>query len=112
TRVTAKAIEYPTGHLHLAGPAWPWRPAALLALTGAVGITAGFLPAGSTGTGDDTHPRPLGGASPPRAIFDPLTGWLAWLCRLGKCSGRASWHPIGVRLQEGHFTKGWLFYWL
>ena len=44
-RVTAKAIEYPTGHLHLAGPAWPWRPTALLALTGAAAIAAGLLPA-------------------------------------------------------------------
>jgi putative intracellular protease/amidase len=43
--VTAKAIEYPTGHLHLAGPAWPRRPTALLALTGAAAIAAGFLPA-------------------------------------------------------------------
>ena len=24
-RVTAKSIEYPTGQLHLAGAAWPWR---------------------------------------------------------------------------------------
>lgn len=44
-RVTAKSIEYPTGHLDLAGPAWPWRPATLLALTGAAAIAAGFLPA-------------------------------------------------------------------
>jgi hypothetical protein len=44
-RVTAKSIEYPTGHLHLAGAAWPWRPTALLALTGAAAIGAGFLPA-------------------------------------------------------------------
>jgi hypothetical protein len=43
--VTAKAIEYPTGHLRLAGPAWPRRPATLLALTGAAAIAAGFLPA-------------------------------------------------------------------
>jgi hypothetical protein len=44
-QVTAKAIEYPTGHLRLAGPAWPRRPATLLALTGAAAIAAGFLPA-------------------------------------------------------------------
>jgi putative intracellular protease/amidase len=43
--VTAKAIEYPTGHLRLAGPPWPWRPTALLALTVAAAIGAGFLPA-------------------------------------------------------------------
>jgi putative intracellular protease/amidase len=43
-RVTAKSIEYPTGHLHLAGPAWPWRPTTLLALTGATAIGAGLLP--------------------------------------------------------------------
>jgi len=43
--VTAKSIEYPTGHLRFAGPAWPWRPATLLALTGAAAIGAGFLPA-------------------------------------------------------------------
>jgi putative intracellular protease/amidase len=43
--VTAKSIEYPTGHLHLAGPAWPWRPTTLLALTGVAAIAAGFLPA-------------------------------------------------------------------
>jgi putative intracellular protease/amidase len=44
-RVTAKSIEYPTGHLHLAGAAWPRRPAALLALTGAAAIGTGLLPA-------------------------------------------------------------------
>jgi putative intracellular protease/amidase len=44
-RVTAKSIEYPIGHLRLAGPAWPWRPTTLLALTGAAAIAAGFLPA-------------------------------------------------------------------
>src|SRR5215469_1646094 len=43
--VTAKSIEYPTGHLRLAGPAWPRRPATLLALTGAAAIAVGFLPA-------------------------------------------------------------------
>ena len=44
-RVTAKSIEYPTGHLRLAGPAWPWRPTTLFALTIAAAIGAGFLPA-------------------------------------------------------------------
>jgi putative intracellular protease/amidase len=44
-RVTAKSIEYPTGHLHLAGPAWPWRPATLLALTIAAAIGVALLPA-------------------------------------------------------------------
>src|SRR5215471_12242019 len=44
-RVTAKSIEYPTGPLRLAGPAWPWRPTILLALTAAAAIGAGFLPA-------------------------------------------------------------------
>jgi hypothetical protein len=43
--VTAKSIECPTGHLHLAGPAWPWRPTTLLALTVATAIGAGLLPA-------------------------------------------------------------------
>jgi hypothetical protein len=43
--VTAKTIEYPAGHLRLAGPAWPWRPTTLLALTAAAAIAAGFLPA-------------------------------------------------------------------
>jgi putative intracellular protease/amidase len=43
--VTAKSIEYPTGHLHLAGGAWPWRPTTLLTLTGAAAIGAGLLPA-------------------------------------------------------------------
>jgi putative intracellular protease/amidase len=47
-RVTAKSIEYPTGHLHLAGPAWPCRPTTLLALTIAAAIAAGFLPAAAT----------------------------------------------------------------
>jgi hypothetical protein len=42
---TAKSIEYPTGHLHLAGPAWPWRPTTLLALTSAAAIGGGLLPA-------------------------------------------------------------------
>jgi hypothetical protein len=44
-RVTAKSIEYPTGHLHLAGPAWPWRPTTLLAVTVAAAVGAGVLPA-------------------------------------------------------------------
>jgi hypothetical protein len=43
--VTAKAIEYPTGHLRLVGPAWPWRPATLLALTIAAAAGAAALPA-------------------------------------------------------------------
>ena len=43
--VTAKSIEYPTGHLRLAGAAWPWRPTTLLALTVAAAIGAGLLPA-------------------------------------------------------------------
>jgi putative intracellular protease/amidase len=46
--VTAKSIEYPTGHLHLAGPAWPWRPTTLLALTAAAATGAGLLPAAAT----------------------------------------------------------------
>jgi len=44
-RVTAKSIEYPTGHLQLAGPAWPCRPATLLALTIAAAAGAAVLPA-------------------------------------------------------------------
>ena len=44
-RVTAKSIEYPTGHLQLAGPAWPWRPTTLLALTIAAAIGVALLPA-------------------------------------------------------------------
>ena len=47
-RVTAKSIEYPTSHLRLAGPAWPWRPTTLAALTIAAAIGAGFLPAAAT----------------------------------------------------------------
>jgi putative intracellular protease/amidase len=43
--VTAKSIEYPTGHLHLAGPAWPWRPTTQLFLTAAAAIGTGLLPA-------------------------------------------------------------------
>jgi hypothetical protein len=43
--ITAKTIEYPTAHLHLAGPAWPRRPATTLALTIAAAIAAGLLPA-------------------------------------------------------------------
>ena len=43
--ITAKSIEYPTSHLRLAGPAWPWRPTTLAALTLAAAIGAGFLPA-------------------------------------------------------------------
>jgi hypothetical protein len=41
--VTGKSIEYPTGHLRLSGPAWPWRPTTLLGLTVAAAIAAGFL---------------------------------------------------------------------
>ena len=44
-RVTAKSIEYPAGHLQLAGPAWPRRPATLLALTIAAAAGAAVLPA-------------------------------------------------------------------
>ena len=44
-RATAKSIEYPTGHLQLAGPAWPWRPTTLLALTIAAATGAALLPA-------------------------------------------------------------------
>ncbi|MGH9066609.1 MAG: DJ-1/PfpI family protein [Acidimicrobiales bacterium] len=43
--VTARSIEYPTGHLHLAGAAWPRRPTTMLALTIAAAIGAGLLPA-------------------------------------------------------------------
>ena len=43
--VTAKSIEYPTGHLQLAGPAWPSRPVTLLALTIAAAAGAAVLPA-------------------------------------------------------------------
>ena len=46
--ITAKSIEYPTSHLRLAGPAWPWRPTTLFALTVAAAIGAGFLPAAAT----------------------------------------------------------------
>jgi len=42
-------------------------------------------------------------------IFDPLTDWLAWLCRLGKCPGRTPSHARGSCLWEGHFTRRWLF---
>jgi hypothetical protein len=45
-RVTAKSIEYPAGHLQLAGPTWPCRPATLLALTIAAAAGAAVLPAG------------------------------------------------------------------
>ena len=44
-RVTAKSIEYPAGHLQLTGPAWPRRPATLLALTIAAAAGAAALPA-------------------------------------------------------------------
>jgi putative intracellular protease/amidase len=44
-RATAKSIEYPTGHLQLAGPAWPWRPATLFALTITAAIGVALLPA-------------------------------------------------------------------
>jgi hypothetical protein len=43
--ITAKSIEYPTSHLRLVGPAWPWRPTSLAALTLAAAIGARFLPA-------------------------------------------------------------------
>ena len=44
-RVTAKSIEYPDGHLQLAGPAWPRRPATVFALTIAAAAGAAVLPA-------------------------------------------------------------------
>jgi len=47
-RVTAESIEYPTGHLRLAGPAWPRRPTTAFALTGAAAIAAGLLPAAAS----------------------------------------------------------------
>jgi putative intracellular protease/amidase len=43
--ITAKSIEYPTGHLQLAGPAWSGRPVTLLALTIAAAAGAAALPA-------------------------------------------------------------------
>jgi putative intracellular protease/amidase len=44
-RVFAKSIEYPADQLSLAGPAWPWRPTMLSALTLALAIGVGCLPA-------------------------------------------------------------------
>jgi hypothetical protein len=43
-RATAKLLEYPAAHLALDGAAWPWRPVALLTLTLAAAVGAGFLP--------------------------------------------------------------------
>lgn len=43
-RTSAKYIEYPTGHLQLAGGGWPWRPTALLALTVAAALGLAVLP--------------------------------------------------------------------
>ena len=72
-RVTAKSIEYPTGHLQLAGPAWPRRPATLLALTIAAAIGAAVLPAAAAGgTGDDTHT--CAHAHPASGPVDTCTG--------------------------------------
>lgn len=39
----AKFIEYPAAHLRLDGPAWPWRPTALLLLGVAVAVLVGLL---------------------------------------------------------------------
>ena len=44
-RSTAKNTEYPAAHLQLAGPAWPCRPATLLALTIAAAAGAAVVPA-------------------------------------------------------------------
>jgi hypothetical protein len=46
--ITAKSIEYPTEQLELAGPAWPWRPTALLTLTATAAIGVGMVPAAAT----------------------------------------------------------------
>jgi transcriptional regulator GlxA family with amidase domain len=39
---TATYVEYPTGHLALTGPAWPWRPTALLAAALLVCLALGW----------------------------------------------------------------------
>ncbi|GIH76483.1 DJ-1/PfpI family protein [Planobispora longispora] len=41
---TAKFTEYPAAHLTFTGPAWPWRPTALLVLALAVAAGAAALP--------------------------------------------------------------------
>jgi putative intracellular protease/amidase len=41
--VTAKRIEYPTAHLALDGPAWPWRPTALVGLSLVLSVVLGLL---------------------------------------------------------------------
>ncbi|GAA1010348.1 hypothetical protein Aple_038470 [Acrocarpospora pleiomorpha] len=43
-RATAKFAEYPAGHLTLTGPAWPWRPTGLLALTLVLATAVAFVP--------------------------------------------------------------------
>jgi hypothetical protein len=43
-RATAKFTEYPAAHLRLDGPAWPWRPTALLLATLVVAAAAALLP--------------------------------------------------------------------
>lgn len=41
---TAAYAEYPTGHLDLSGPAWPWRPTVLAVAALAVSLGIGLLP--------------------------------------------------------------------
>ncbi|MDI1464773.1 DJ-1/PfpI family protein [Catellatospora sp. KI3] len=41
---SARFTEYPTDQLTLDGPAWPWRPTLLLALTLALATAVGLLP--------------------------------------------------------------------
>jgi hypothetical protein len=43
-RTTAKYMEYPSGHLDLAGAGWPRRPTGLLALALLLAVGVGLLP--------------------------------------------------------------------
>jgi len=71
-----------------AGLAWARRPAPSCSCCSAVSDR--FAVAGAAGDGAGRFAG-VGAAVQIRGalvIFDPLTGWLAWLCRLGKCPGR------------------------
>jgi putative intracellular protease/amidase len=43
-RATAAYLEYPTAHLQLNGPAWPWRPTALVGAALLTSALLGLLP--------------------------------------------------------------------
>ena len=71
---TATYLEYPTGHLQLTGPAWPWRPTALagtalagtaLLITVLLRLTAGRVRRPDAGRHDIRHRQAVSSSPQP-----------------------------------------------